>query len=474
MAVKNSTILEKAWIEGSNDFQQRIPDPSVSGYDATISALFDPMNGQLINEFANLVVGLMATYVHTKRFDNPLRALKKPAAQFGNTERNVAVNYLKAHSYKVDDETLLKLEKPEYKEWFYSVNMHRRYEFSWSRYELKRVFNSGDSNGFEQLFIATLDAQRNSDEYDEMDSMIQVFAEANDLLKLHTNYLGKQFQSGDMAFMQGGGQMLLKQIRADAGRMRFPSMLYNNIDIPTFDKPENLVLWVTPEIDAAIDVYALAPIFNIDKAEVNFRKIVIPDFPIPNVVAALTSDDFVYCRDVYYGVEPPFYNPANRTYKYYLFHDQMIGVNPLANCVLYKAEAAPTTNPIKTVKAEPETFEFSPATGTIPVGGTLQLNLVLDSHTLPESDKIDIEPDAAIYSIVGAKRGETVVPLNSRTYIDNNGVLHLQKTDVQDGDVITVKAVSSYINPSADMGNRFEATFAATVEGVVENSGKVD
>lgn len=465
MSVKNSTILEKAWIEGSNDFQQRVPDPSISGYDATISALFDPMNGQLINEFANLVVGLMATYVHTKRFDNPLRALKKPAAQFGNTERNVAVNYLKAHSYKADDETLLKLEKPEYKEWFYSVNMHRRYDFSWSRYELQRVFNSGDSNGFEQLFIATIDAQRNADEYDEMNSMIQVFAEANKRFTLKkTNVAATSADMGDF------GKKVLTAVKTDAGYMQFPNTRYNQLDIPTFDKPQSLILWVTPETDATLDVYALAPIFHIEKAEVNVRKIVIPEFPVPDVVAALTSDDFVYCRDVYYGVEPPFYNPSNRTYKYYLFHDQMIGVNPLAGCVLYTTGDA---NDIKTITMKATGLKFDPATGNIPIGGTLQTKLALQGTVTPGDTKIAVEPDAATYVVTG-KRGENAIELNSRTYVDNNGVLHLQKTgDIKAGDIITVKATSSYTNPS-DTTAEYTATFTATVIDAVEESGKED
>ena len=73
MAVKNSTILERAWLEGSNDFQQRIPNPSVSGYAATFNALFDPMNNDLFNQFSGLLNGIIGTYVEGQEFENPLR-----------------------------------------------------------------------------------------------------------------------------------------------------------------------------------------------------------------------------------------------------------------------------------------------------------------------------------------------------------------------------------------------------------------
>ena len=97
MAIQNSTILKKAWIEGSNDYQQRIPNPDISGYAASVKALFDPYNGQMLNEFSNLLVGMMGNYVESKLFENPLRELKKPAAEFGNTERHVAIKYMQAN-----------------------------------------------------------------------------------------------------------------------------------------------------------------------------------------------------------------------------------------------------------------------------------------------------------------------------------------------------------------------------------------
>ena len=38
--------------------------------------------------------------------------------------------------------------------------------------------------------------------------------------------------------------------------------------------------------------------------------------------------------------------------------------------------------------------------------------------------------------------------LNSRTRVDNYGVLHVQKSGVKKGDTLTVTATSTYRNPS--------------------------
>lgn len=442
MAVKNSTIIEKAWLEGSNDFQQRIPNPQISNYAEVVDALFDPMNNDLFNQFSGLLNGLMGTYIESKLFENPLRVLKKPAAEWGNTERHVAVKYMQAHSYKVDDETLLKLEKPEFVEWFYSVTEPRRYEFSWSRYELQRVF-AADGYGFDDLLSATISQAYSSDNYDEMNIMIQMFAEAD----ARMGGLYREQVSAAPTDLNTSKELLTK-VRAIAGRMKFPTMLYNHIPVPVHENGDTLVFWVTPEVDAVLDVQALAELFNVERAEVRYRKIIIPEFPIPNVYAALTSEDFIYARDVWYGMEPPFYNPANLTYKYYLHHAEMIGVNPAANCVLFTTD---TQTVIPTVTVAPTGLTFSPDTYTAEVGGTVQLSIDLAGTVTGGNGKIAVEPDAASYT-VAATRGTgsdaVSVALNSRTYVDDHNVLHIQKTGLQTGDVLTVVATSVYINPS--------------------------
>ena len=64
MAVNNSTIMARAWLNGTNDFQQRIPDPTINGIDATVQAIFDPMNRQYCNQFASFLIQRIGmTYV---------------------------------------------------------------------------------------------------------------------------------------------------------------------------------------------------------------------------------------------------------------------------------------------------------------------------------------------------------------------------------------------------------------------------
>lgn len=414
------------------------------------------MNNDLYNQFSGMLVGLMGTYVESKLFENPLRALKKPAAQWGNTERRVAVKYLASHSYAPNTECLLKLEKPEFVEWFYSVGDPRRYEFSWSKYEMQRVF-SADGYGYDDLLAATISQMYSSDNYDEMNIMLQMFAEADQ--RMGGLY---RYNISAAPTTEATGKELLTGIRAVAGRMKFPSRLYNHIPVPVFETGETLILWVTPETQANLDVNTLASVFQLDKADIQYRIITIPDFPMPNVYAALTSEDFIYARDVYYGIEPPFYNPETMTSKYYLQHAEMIGFNPAANCVLFTTEQ---NTAIKTITMTPSGIVFTPDSGTLSAGDTLETHIFLQG-TLAASDSgstdpIAVEPDAALYTVKAVDSNSAPVALNSRTYVDAQGILHTQKS-LEAGTVITITAKAAYINPSGSTTS-YTDDFTATI-----------
>lgn len=443
-------------LSGSNDFQQRIPNPSINAYANVVENLFAPLNNDLFNEFCGLLNGLNATYVDIKRFENPLRSLMKPAQSWGNSERHVAVKYLEAHAGRFDDETLLKVEKPEFVEWFYSVNEPRRYEFSWSRQEVARAF-AADGYGYEDLLQATITQMLSSADYDRMNIMLQMFAEAD-------NRMGGLFRYNLSAAptTESTGKELLTGIRAIAGRMQFPTRLYNHIDVPVHESPETLILWLTPEVRANLDVQTLSAVFQLDKADIQYRVVTIPEFPIANVYAALTSEDFIYCRDFMSGLEPPFYNPGNRTMKYYYWQNELLGVNPAANCVLFTTEA---NTSIPTITEAVTGIEFSPDTGNIEVGGELQLKLNLLGTVSASSGGtgvIGVEPDAALFTLAAVDSNNDAIQLNSATYVDNFGILHCQKSGIAAGAVITVTAKAAYINPSGSTSS-YTDTFTATV-----------
>ena len=468
MAVLNSNILSRAWLSGSNMFQQRIPNPVINQYGAVIQALFSPLNNDLYNEFSELLNGLNATYVDIKRWDSQFKQLKKAdSLDWSHAERHVAIKYLQAHAGRWDDQTLLKVERPEFVEWFYSVTEPRRYEFSWSKQQMAMAF-ARDGYGYDDLLSGTITQMLNSADVDEMNIMLQMFAEADNrfdggIYRYHLDAMPDD---------EASAKALLKAVRATAGRMRVaPTMMYNHIPVPVVEDGSTLVFWCTPEVSASVDVDALAAAFNIDRANIQYKKIEIPEFPIPNVVAALTSEDFIYYRDYApgTGLEPPFYNPGNKTWKYYYWAQAMIGCNPAANAVLFTLDEGTS---VPTITVAPTGLSFTPNSVEIEPGGTAQLKLEL-AGTVTGDDTlkapIAVEPDAAIFSVTGTRTtGEgnaqttVAIDLNTRTYVDAYGILHLQKTGVEAGDVLTISAGSLYTNTSGAT-TTYTATATATV-----------
>lgn len=470
MAVLNSDILTRAWLNGSNMFQQRIPNPMINSYANVVQSLFAPYNNDMFNEFSQLLNGLNATYVDIKRWDSQFKQIKKgDALDWSNAERHVAIKYLQAHAGRFDDETLLKVERPEFVEWFYSVSEPRRYEFSWSKQQLAQVFAS-DGYGYDDLLAGTITQMLNSADVDEMNIMLQMFAEADTrmggIFRYHLDAVPDD---------EASAKALLKAVRATAGRMRVaPTMMYNHIPVPVVEDTSTLIFWCTPEVSASIDVDALAAAFNMDRANIQYRKIEVPEFPIPNVIAALTSEDFIYYRDYApgTGLEPPFYNPGNKTMKYYYWAQAMIGCNPAANAVIYTTDEATT---IPTITVEPTGLSFTPDAVNVVAGKSVQLKLNLTgSVSGDDSGLIAVEPDAALFSVVATREGESgavPVELNSRTYVDAYGQLHVQKSGINIGDIITVTARSVYVNPSGTTST-FTAQCNATVVAPEDGGAK--
>lgn len=460
MSVLNSTVLERAWLSASNDFQQRINNPSISSYASCIEQLFAPMNNDMFNEFCGLLNGITATYVDIKRFENPLAILKKTEREwrFGFSERHLAVHFLKGHTPKFDDETLLKVERPEFEEWFYSLNYENRYEFSWSKYEIAQAFAS-DGYGYDDLLSATITQMLSSAAYDEMNVMLQTFAEAD--RRMNGLY---RYNLSAMPTTEATAKELLKGIRTVAGKMKFPSQLYNHLPVPVHTDGSRLCLFVTPEVMASIDVDALSAVFQLPKAdpeEVLYRIIEVPEFPIPNAAAILADEDFIFWRDYMTGMEPPFYNPGNRTMKYYYYASAAVGCNPAAPVCVFTTEAATT---IPTITESVTGIEFSPDSGNIEQGGTLQtyINLLgTVSASAGGTGVIGVEPDAAIYTLSAVDDQNAAFELNSRTYVDKHGILHCQKS-IPVGSVITITAKAAYTNPSGSTST-YTDTFAATV-----------
>ena len=441
MATNNSTILEKVWLNASNDFQQRIPQPTQASISKTVDALFDPMNRQYFNDFMQVLINRIAfTYVRGQRWQNKLAVFKGQKINYGSTIQEIAPNWIRAHAYNVGDETLLKLNRPEAEVWYHSQNRQDRYDISISYDDLRTAFV--DEYGLNNFIAKVMEVPLNSDEYDEYRIMMQLIAEYDNSFGFYKEHISA-ITDEDTA------KAFLKKLREMAGMLEFPSARYNaaNVDIPVFARNSELVILMTPAVKAAIDVDALASVFQLDKADIQQRIVTVDEFPIPNVQALLTTEDFFVCHDTVYE-NTNFWNPQTLVNNYYLHHWGIYSVSPFVPAILFTTE---TGTSIPVVTQTVTGINLTPATATVEAGGKVQFEVELAGSLSPNTfDNLSVAPDAATYEVSamsGSGSGATAVALNSRTYVDKYNVLHTQKT-LASGTVITVTCTATYINPS--------------------------
>lgn len=447
MAQNNNTIMAKAWLAGTNDFQQRIPDPTQAGISATMSALFQPMNGQYFNQFMDILVNRIAyTYVRGQSYKNPLAVFKGNKINYGSTIQEIAPKWIKAHSYEDDAETLLKLHRPESEVWYHSQNRRDQYPISVNVDELRTAFT--DEYGLNNLVAQLMNTPNNADEYDEFNIMKNLIAE------YETRWGFYKYHLDNYPADDASGKAFLTALQTLGGKLQFPSSVYSGTDIPVFAQPSELVLLVTPEAQASLNVNTLAALFNVDLAKVSYRTVLIDEFPIPDAVALLTTEDFFVCHDTLYNTTS-FWNPQTLDTTYWLNHWGVYSVSPFVPAILFTT-AAGTVTP--TIKQAVTGLTVTAVPGTVELGGSVSIVTELNGTIDPADSDADVlvRPDACIYNVSAetpaggdpAVKPAKPVQLNARTRVDNYGVLHVQKTGLKPGDVITVTATSTYVNPS--------------------------
>jgi hypothetical protein len=441
MAINNNTIMAKAWLQGTNDFQQRIPDPTQEGMQATMDALFDPMNRNYWNQFIDTLINRVGrTIVRGKRWENKLRAFKQDNLRYGNTIQEIAPKWIKAHSYTDFDDTLLRLARPEAQAWYHSVNRQDRYDISINDIELRRAFT--EEYGLNDFISKVMEVPYNSDAYDEyivMRQLIAMYEEKWGFFKVNLSAAPTT---------EATGKEMLTKVRTYGGKLAFPSTLYNASvieDIPVFANKDELILITTPEVDANLDVQALAALFNVDKAEIEYRKVIIDEFPIAGAQALLTTRDWFVVHDVMYETTS-FYNPQTLTTNYYLHHHEIVSCSPFVPAILFTTEEATTP---ATITMEPTGITLSAVDETMAAGDSTQLTVVLGGTVTPTGQGIVLAPDAATYDLAFEPGEGETGKLNARTYVDRLGVLHVQKSGIGTG-TLTVTATSTYLNPGGD------------------------
>lgn len=231
-------------------------------------------------------------------------------------------------------------------------------------------------------------------------------------------------------------------------------------DIPVFAAKDEVTAFIRSDVMAQTNVKALAAAFNIDYEQVPFRVKVVPEklWPLNDTdYAVLTTSDFFQVYPVVYETTSQ-WDAVGRKTNYFLHDWRIVAFSPFVPCVVISSDAG-TVTPIVTLATTG--LALTTASDTAKPGDIVQLTATLNGTLTPADAHgvIEVAPDAALFAVSAADAEGAQIDLNSRTYVDRLGRLHIQKTGLTATNKITVSATSVYTNP-----NGVTTPYTATAE----------
>ena len=201
---------------------------------------------------------------------------------------------------------------------------------------------------------------------------------------------------------------------------------------------------------AALNVEALAAAFNIDKVNVPYRIIPIPEdmFGIGGaagkVQAVLTTEDFFFCWDEMLETTNSPVNPIDGTRNIFYKHRGSITPNPFANAVLfwtgegsYEPVTLPGTITTSTPKFELRVKKYGQPAITPQNVSRGDLVQVVSTISSANEETATFQPVGIKYTLEGAT--------SQFTSIDNDGILRCGLDET--AETLKVTAQATYIDP---------------------------
>lgn len=339
-------VLNTIHANGSTQYQERIPEANRNNLQDIQIAMTSDDNIIVANEFMGTLLNkLIKSVVHTKRFQNPLKTLKKGKKPLGDTVEEIYNNFVKGEKYDptAGATELMKRTLPDTKVLYHRMNFQMKYPITVSRADLTKAFSSWDAL---EKYITDIIAQLyNSAELDEFVNMKQLMKIAMDSKAMKVIY-----GVADPLLGEAEGREFIKAVKTVSNLMPFPGSEFNAYltaqktdpkPIVTFTRKEEQVLIISAAADTSVSVDVLASSFNMSVADFNdTRKIVIDAFPIPTVRAALVDEAFFQIYDDLFVIKS-FDNGVSLYENYWLHVWQTIAYSILVNAVLFDTAADP-------------------------------------------------------------------------------------------------------------------------------------
>ena len=314
----NAEILNTIRANASSEYQERVPEAlGVGGNVSNVFSQYPTMKNEFLTALTNKIA---RTLFYSKVFDNPLKALHKGMLPYGYSLEQIFVNMAETKGFWEhwdktggdDVKDLVGKKKPDIKVLYSERNFAYKYKTTISDQQLRTAFT--EQNGLSRLIeqvVSSVYSKAYFDEFNDMKRILAAHAQAkylgydsstgNATEKALSNTVlpaGKNaavMVLGEYATQEAKGKAISKAIRTLAGKMAFPTDTYNSAGVKQWSERQQLIYITAPEEQAELDVEVLANAFNMDKADVNVRVIVVDELPtVFNVESAKTAKQATY------------------------------------------------------------------------------------------------------------------------------------------------------------------------------------
>lgn len=255
-------------------YQDRIPDITVNNFKEIGDLIMERPN--MKNEFINTLfnkIGL--TLLQNKKYTSRLDIFSKGKLEYGETIEQIMCDLIEVKDFteqKDNNEVseLVSAQVPNIKVLYHSENYKHKYKVTISDIRLRKAFN--DKYGVDKLVSSIITSVQNSIAYDR-ECMLKAIISAS----VYKNTIQVPFDNGSTT---SRAKNLVTEIKKNIIKMETMSKNFNNAEINTFTRKEDMVLVIGSEYATDIDINLLATAFNLNKAEISTRIIVVDDLPV--------------------------------------------------------------------------------------------------------------------------------------------------------------------------------------------------
>lgn len=395
-------------------------------------------NPALRNQFLDVLVNRIAlVIIQSKMWDNPLRMFTRGKLEYGETVEDIFVDLANVFQYDPEDSesTFMRREKPNVAAEFFVMNSQVYYKTTTEDVTLRAAFTGND--GMMRLIEGIATAMYKSANYDAY--QVTKYLLARRLLNGQCKTVG--YTSGDL-------KDLLTKVRAESNKMTFLRNDSNLAHVYNATEKADQYVLIDADVDAAIDVNELAYAFNMNKADIETKKILVDGFgnldndrlaillgDNPNYTeiteveqAALNAIPLVIVDNNFFMIFDKLFEMHNETFN----QDGLYRQHTLHNWRVYATSAFANnaafvsgTPGVTSVTVSPASVSVANGTPSVQMGVT-----VATSNFASQAVNWSVDDTAATAGVTVDSRGKVTIP---DTFEDNT--ITVTATSVVDEDV---------------------------------------